>query len=250
MLNAPFLKLTDRGESINIYAGVTLKGSYVAGYAFIDSTSTSFAGMTGKKISIDDGAGHIISGYIKAQGTTIAYGSELVTNGTMSVGDPPTGWTGAGYSQFATKTFHRSDALFIRGSASAGGRAYQKFSAAAEGFLLSYSLLGGIDGSDRGHPLIKNTAAYGYDMPLGQITGDPVTLSGIITHGSADAYIVLCCDGTNSEVYWDTVTIKQVTAPSSSGVTIVSTTGGTTYNWTSNTGVTFSSASYTVTISD
>jgi hypothetical protein len=209
--------------------------------------------MAGKKISIDDGAGHSIEGYIKAQGTAIAYGSELVTNGNMSTGNPPTGWTGAGYTLFETKTWNRndrSDALFIKGSASAGARAYQKFSAAAEGFLLAYSLKGGIDSPDRGHPLIKSTAAYGSDMPLGQITGNLITLSGIVTHASADAYIVLCCDGTNSEVYWDTVTIKQVTAPSSSGVTIVSTSGGTTYNWTSNTGVTFSSASYTVTISD
>jgi hypothetical protein len=47
---------------------------------------------------------------------------------------------------------------------------------------------------------------------------------------------------------FDDVSLKQVLTPSATGVTIVSTQGGSTYNWTSDSGINGNSASFTAVI--
>gem|GEM_PF-2987363 len=49
--------------------------------------------------------------------------------------------------------------------------------------------------------------------------------------------------------YIDDISMKQVLAPSTSGVTIINTCGGNTYNWSINSGINPNAASFNVTIS-
>lgn len=254
----PQLKMTDQGSHVGLYAGVTLRGSYANGYAFIDATSVSFAGYVGRRIQIADSLGNIATGWIKSQGTGETLGSELVTNGdfqtwyarafqapyagTWILGGYGTELVRASLSQFS------GYCGYVNGLNANGSIIYQPLAVSVAGTMLKYSIKGVLYSTgSSSYPTIRSTAAVG-SPNIGQITATGssyTTLAGYLTHTSSTAYIVLV---PNYGSYYDDVTIKQVTAPSSSGVRIVSTQGGTTYNWESNSGMTFNAATYSVTI--
>ena len=71
--------------------------SLVDGTAFVDfSAAGTLTAYLGQKLTITDSAGKKATGYIKAAGTGETLGDELVVNGHMETGDPPTGWVARG----------------------------------------------------------------------------------------------------------------------------------------------------------
>jgi hypothetical protein len=188
-----------------------MKISAVAGTAFVDfSEADVLTDYLGRKLTITDSAGKKLVGYIKAAGTGETLDSELVTGGDFSnAGDwtCDAGWGVTGGKAIATSV--------------SGKRIYQAYSYTI-GILVKYIVV--IDSISGG---------YIYGIIGGAIGISPIT-SGtkteyLCTTASGNTRIT----GTAASIQLDSVSIKQVLTPSATGVTIVSTSGGTTYNWAS-----------------
>lgn len=184
--------------------------SLVDGKAFADFSAAGTLNYPNAKLTLTDSAGKKAIGYIKAAGTGETYGNELVTNGDMS---EATGWTGTGWeigSGIATAT-------------AASNFLYRTLSN-TPGQLLkwSFNLLSRTAGSTgfRRH----NVGTVALQTVPAIYTGYKVDTSAGVSVG-VDA---LAFSGTV-----DDISCKAVTSPSPTGVTIVSTRGGTTYNWAS-----------------
>ena len=201
-------------------AAVTLANmriSAVAGTAFVDfSTADLLTDHIGKILTVKDSAGKVISGYIKAAGTGETLGSEIFANPGFDADTnwvKEAGWTIAGGVGVATNSDGNKGVvqLFTLGS----GKLYKE---SADVVVTS------------------GTA----ELYIRIIEAGPfIIVNSISSSGSYSLYSV-----TNGVEYWhgfkaetvftgtvDNVSGKQVLTPSATGVTIVSTPGGATYNW-------------------
>ncbi len=211
----------------NLYAlttSVTLSNmrlSLADGVAFIDVSSAGIlTDHIGSKIIVTDSAGKRAVGYIKAAGTGETYGSEQVTNGGF---DSDAEWTyvGSGWSISGGK------AVATGASVAFGSQMYQ---------LLFYGL------SHNGKLLRSQMTVSDYvagqiDMMAAFVRNTMGGADGTYTlYGTVQdngAYAAFMAKVTDLTCKVDNYTSKQVLTPSATGVTIVSTPGGSTYNWTS-----------------
>ncbi len=234
-----------------------MKISAVDGTSFVDFTAASIlTGNLNKYLVVTDSVGKQIKGWIKAAGTGGTLGSELVTNGGMETGNPPTSWS----ATETPETFERSavqkhsgtySARVVESTGSYGGFcqpiskvAGRLYEASFWYYLVSGAMIGSIQngyGND-------NLSAV-YPSTIGSWTEIHYTATEILTGAIGDIRFQAF---PNAEFYIDDVSTKQVLTPSTTGVTIVSTFGGTTYNWTSKeTGFNYNdSAGYTCQIFD
>ena len=212
-----------------------LKISAADGYAFVDFAAADV--LTDhvpyhSKLIITDSTGNKLSGFIKAAGTGETYGSELVTNGDMEDGDPPSGWTYDANTSASSVAGDTGQALKIVAVNPAGSHlmAYQVLAGSA-GQLIKASMDGKAVSSSSYFFLTigATTALYqseGY-------TSSWATRTGYAVHtGSADLRLRTYTDRTG-EGHFDNATAKQVLTPSTTGVTITSTPDGEVYNWAS-----------------
>jgi hypothetical protein len=226
-----------------------MKLSMVDGAAFVDfSAAGTLTAYLGQKLTITDSENKKAVGFIKAAGTGETYGSELVTNGDMEDGDPPTGWTYDANTAASSVAGDTGQALKTVAVNPAGTHlmAYQVLAGSA-GQLIKASMDGKAVSSSSYFFLTigATTALYqseGY-------TSSWATRTGYVVHtGSADLRLRTYTDRTG-EGHFDNATAKQVLTPSATGVTITSTPNGTTYNWTSiESGFNYNDAVYTYTI--
>ena len=207
-------------SSMGSFTGVTMNLSIANGYAFIDNSSLNLAPYIGKYITVSDGT-NSVTGYISAQGTGETLGSNLVADPTCTTGS---GWSVSGAGSYT-----------YTGGACSGSGAYLRNTAGGTlGNLYKITVTLG-SGSAVLYP-------YGVGGTIGSFgagtTSRYYTGTGTFNSGFNGSSIVL----TLYNMY-------QITTPGSSGVTIVNTQGGSTFNWTSNTGINVNSASFAVTIS-
>lgn len=211
------------------YAGVITSGSVtqanmrlsaVDGTAFVDfSAADVLTDYVGRALRIKDSAGRIIKGWIKAAGSGETYGSNLFLNNTDFASDEPPGtaWTrGTGWTISGGKgnvvTVNANSSLLQDITLVSGWLTKQGFTIdSITGSMSTSQPTGAAKMTDSGA-----YSSYWTSNVTGAQSNGATTRDGLSTTAVID------------DIYW-----KQVLTPSATGVTIVSTSGGATYNWKS-----------------
>lgn len=212
-----------------------MKMSIASNTAFVDFRSAgTLIPYIGDKLTITDSTGHQLVGWIKASGSGEAYGSEKLNNTAFN--DTSYVWAyGTGVSVASVSGGHTGNGLkLIQPTPYAGG--------VGESWTA-------IVGALYKHTLWMMDAGMGTDESISDGGGSNASYGS--WSGSSASWLQLTMYGTafdtSSQVGWDSgaatsnssnlyvddMSVKQVLTPSATGVTIVSASGGSTYNWTS-----------------
>jgi prepilin-type N-terminal cleavage/methylation domain-containing protein len=208
--------------------------STINGTAFVDfSVSVSLTPYIGDKLTVSDSAGHHLIGWIKAAGTGETYGSELLTNPAMDT-------LGSFALNNVTTTIlstgcQSGNCLQVKPT-SAYGSAYQYLSSITSGWLLRTSayLKAGTETNFLG--LSLSNASYVVITPTTWVL--PATWTQYVLYATADSTASNFTQSYQGATVgktslFDSASVQQVLTPSTTGVTIVSTAGGSIYNWMS-----------------
>lgn len=226
----------DAAPTTGTVTQANMKISAVDSTAFIDfSAADILTDNVGKYLVIKDSAGKRLEGYIKAAGTGETLGSELITNGDMETGDPPTGW-GAVYNQIQTRESDPHSGSYALGNLCTGSTGYYISGRDATTPILGLLQYSGWakkgTGSGTSFYLRSSTPTTLYTS----VSNDSDTYynnigyATAITSTSTIWLYSLGADG--SKTIFDDISLKQVLTPSATGATIVLTASGSTYNWT------------------
>ena len=215
-----------------------MKMSLVNGTAFVDfSSAGTLTDYPGSKLVISDSAGKNLTGFIKAAGTGETYGDELLNNTTFDT--DTSGWFNFQSTIASIAGGYRDNALRVTGDGiNTGGYGWPNpYTSLSSGKLVV------------GKVYVKNGTAT---WPMFHIveSNDDYTNYGT-SDGSASVWTqrtiyvsqpdgetsiifeigVYTSPPTTNYVYYDDASLKQVLTPSVTGVTIASTSNGSTYNW-------------------
>jgi hypothetical protein len=248
------LKSIKYGSGITL-ASITANFSLVDGTAFVTNPSVDLRAYVGFKLTTNDGS----VGYVKAAGTGETLGTELSPNNTaisdgVAEANATTGW-GANsspttFESTGTGTPH-SGSYHFHIVATGANKGFQSSPAigTTSGWLTKH-VVWGLSTGEPIHFNVYNSTSATLLANTGSIT--PLTYASSTLYATAiDAGVRLLgrTFGTNlTTFYADTFSAKQVLAPSATGVTIVTTAGGSTYNWAAK-GTTPNAASFTFSIS-
>jgi len=218
------LKSIKYGSGITLNA-VTANLSIVDGTAFITNPSVDLRPYIGMKLSISDGTKALV-GYAKAAGTGETLGDSLSCLSDIT----GAGWFDANTARNDANTFTLSSVGGYIGidNKVAIGKLY-KSALIASAVPTAVIYLRGSSANPIYAQSDDATSRYG------------TSVNTVIIFASFPASSGMVIDITSA-------TMQQVLAPSATGITIVSTKGGTTYNWTSNGGINPNAASFTITI--
>jgi hypothetical protein len=238
-------------------ATANMKLSLTNGVAFVDGGSApALTTYLGDAITIcsKTNTTECVSGYIKAAGTGETYGIQLYTNTTFA---NTTGWNDSGCTlSVGTGGTPNSGYLICTNTSGGYGWASPQPSVTVGDLYLwsSYIEVGTatscqskwLDNSG-GHNLGSTASVSpGTFTQYSSYQLAPYTQTWMLQYNN---------DGTTGHTcFYDAPSMKQVTAPSTTGVTIVTTSGGSTFNWATNTFATWSSYydasgwSYTITL--
>ncbi len=215
-----------------IYSGETCRLSLVNGTAFIDGLSFDPALYINGKIEVDDGTGKKATGYFKAAGTGETYGSGINTNPTWDV--DTTDWTPY-HATIASVTGGQSGKCL---QITFDDATYWPSAGQTASTILGalYKTIIYIKSGTAGSQLAR--VRYGDMIMINDIA---TTEAWSLTTGYAVASTGggLACDvgilnsTSTGTILFDELSTKQVLTPSTTGATIVSAAGGSTYNWTS-----------------
>lgn len=234
----------DLGSSVVNAAGTAaIRISSVDGTAFVDTSDATLAAAlaanAGKYLIITDASGRYLKGWIKAAGTGETLGNEIIT-----------GWSNHSGLAYDTLTVnangHDIDSLVNATEQASCCNTTDHTPGILSKIVVNLTLTSGntsvlrigntVGGADRiADPLVAGNSTY------------------YSTWGSTYKRLVLANTDFDNRNTNETVIIsdKQVLTPSSSGATIVSTKGGTTYNFESkDASFTYNAASYTYAIYD
>lgn len=220
-----------------VYRGTItgLRISAVDGTAFIDNAGATIPTYADGNHSIEiyDSSNRMLKGVLKAAGTSEGLGSELITGWTNSSGNPFETLTVNANGRDIDSAINSSGT----GRASIGNQtAYALFKGL---FNVTYNSGSGMKWCVGNVPTAFSPSQTNYTLVSGAQT------TYISTYSS---YALGIYSMSNMNVAM-TASVKQVTAPSSSGATIVSAKGGTTYNFSyKNDSFTYNAASYYVII--
>ena len=213
-----------------------LKLSTVAGTAFVDfsnSETLKLINYIGHKITILDHNSNAIVGYIKAAGTdaswpTNSMGSEKLSNLTYN--------DGTGLSFFTADTRDYTGGFLTMTSNTTYGQCYH--GSYSDGYAVTQGML------LMGSASLKKGTASQVSVQIGfKFTKWATTY--VAPADWATTVVYATAMGANANLYhqngavtggtglYDTPSFKQVTAPSTTGVTIVSARGGATFDWES-----------------
>jgi prepilin-type N-terminal cleavage/methylation domain-containing protein len=216
-------------------AQANMKMSIANGTAFADfSSAGTLTPYIGDKLTITDSGGHQLTGWIKASGSGETYGSEQLSNTAFN--DTSYVWAyGTGVSVASVSGGHTGNGLKLIQPTPYAGGAGENWTAIV-GALYKHTLwmMDGGHGSDE-----AMSEAEGSYISYGSWSGSSASWLQLTMYGTAfDTSSQVSWDSgaatsNSSNLYVDDMSIKQVLTPSATGVTIVSASGGSTYNWTS-----------------
>ncbi len=232
----------DLGSSVVKATGTAaIRISSVDGTAFVDTSDATLAAAlaanAGKYLVITDASGRYLKGWIKAAGTGETLGDELFTNGDCS---SDTGWVlNTGWSISGGK--------LVKGAA-VGSYAYGYQNIAKTAGALYFGSFD-VDSIASSNTALVLTGTPLLMMPTSDITG---TRTGYATYQSGSNTVGAYMSNRDiATAQYDNFSLKRVLTPSATGATIVSTKGGTTYNFESkDASFTYNATSYTYTIYD
>ena len=207
-------------------SGVTANLSLANGLAFISNPSTDLSGYEYAKIIVTDSAGKTAVGYIKSAGTGETLDTEKIADYFLN-------WNNVSATL--------ADGHYTIAGSPAGPRRALGLTVGA-----AYKLV--MEGSSNFSVTVRN------------YNGGTVYATIATGSYSATNYFSAVADGTDNGIYLRSVSgsgtntpsafsLKQLLTPSATGVTITSTRGGTTYNWTEiESGFNYNSTSYDIAI--
>jgi len=217
--------------------------SLVDGTAFVDfSAAGTLTPYLNGKLTLTDSAGKKAVGYLKAAGTGETFGDPLVSNAAFT--SDTTGWSAEGT---ATIAWDAAPALLLTINGTGGG--YKTTG--------SYDVAGKVVKEE----ITWTAGTYNGNMFFWRNGVASAKTYNVATSGSASQYYT----GVSTSIFGSTrgtaatgtvlytqYLPRQLLTPSSTGVTITSTRGGSVYNWASvEAGFNYNDASgYTYTISD
>ena len=211
-------------------AATNLRASMIDGTAFYDQDGEIIGGFAGNKITLIDGSANEAVGYIKAVGTGETYGAERLTGTSglftawagVAPDEIPDGWTRRdGPFDMATRlTENPADQCQILSDGT--------LITLRKGLILTWERLYKISID------IKTVITGSVIINIGGETQTYNTtgIKTIYAHANDSRNCDIARVGVTN-VTFDDVSIKQILTPSTNGVTIVSTFGGSTENWTS-----------------
>ena len=191
---------------------MTCKLSVASGHAFITNPSVDLTPYIGNKITLTDTAGKKLIGWIKAAGTGETYGSELMNDPGFS---DTSKWTKVG-----TATVSGGTANTV-----ANDDGVKQAIPRTLGAL--YRLTGNVPAVTGSAKVLVALSQNVYTL---NIAADYTLYKTAIETG--DTYPGIVQKGTGTTTV-DNFSVKQVLTPSATGVTIVSSQNGSTYDWAS-----------------
>jgi len=224
-----------------------LKLSAVDGTAFVDfSTADVLTDNIGKYIVIKDSTGKEIKGWIKAAGTGVTTNTVYTSDFSAGLDGWSVYWaTGYEVGSFLWDTDHT--VLTVAGNSSSAVRPRL-------GRTLSMTV-GALQFMEMDYSVVSGTAVITGEIVGGEHQSLTNTLSGTDTYitsqqtcaGTSYNRLYLYFNGRDYDFVLNinAMRVKAITAPSSSGATIVSAKGGETYNWAyKNSSFSYNQASY------
>jgi hypothetical protein len=214
--------------------------SAVANTAFVDFSVANVLTdyVTGHHyLILYDSTMKSLTGYIKAAGTGETYSSTLIPNGVdFTGGPPPTGWgEHAGGLLTSVEGGDAGNCLQVANSAAQQG--YGTVDTASNttvGALYEFSFKFKKGTSAHGQLQVVSAYAKTWDN-LTDANWTQYTQVFTASTTYLNIYVVNGDAVIGATSLWDTFVERQVLTPSATGVTIVSTIGGTTQSWTSQT---------------
>ena len=246
------IKAIKYGSGITL-SGLTCKLSLVNGTAFITNPSVDLRQYVGYKITITETT-HSLEGWIAQAGAGEALGDELLSNPTVDVNT--TGWYtdyAGGSATIASVAGGQSgNCLEITGVSGTHQQAGQTNLNFCNKLLkMSGYVKSGTSGDEAFRIYYGEGGAWYYSPTLGITSSSWVPFSYYLSNAGTEYNRYLGFEKASSTpgtMLYDELSIRQLLAPSLTGVTIVSTQGGTTYNWASNSGILPNTTSFTAVI--
>jgi hypothetical protein len=220
-----------------VYSGTAtlanMKMSIVNGTAFFDIVSgTALTNNIGGLLKIKDSGNHYLVGYIKAGGTGETYGSQLLANVDF---ENTTGLTPRLNGTLSSVAGGQTgNCLQMTGTSGNYAGFWEGFTTVNGGLYLGSVYGKDGTGSAFEHAMQQNFGAFNN---IYHLWSQPANWTQQTYYRTTDgtAFLFYCYADATPGQYGlaDTASAKQVLTPSTTGVTIVSTPGGSTYNWTS-----------------
>lgn len=232
----------------NTYAGTLATGSVTrdnirlstaSGKAFVDfSSAGALTNYIGCKVTITDSASKTLIGYIKAAGSGETLGEEALPNTAFSDTASVTAQYNAIISSVAGGQSGNALQVQFDGVPTVNARAREDATAVNGGaykFTGYFKKGSAIDGAFYyGHTSTPN--AYGFNTYTDAAWAQKTKY---FTSAQTTCRITMLAEysGNHANVYslYDTLSLKQILTPSTTGVTIVTTSDGASYSWTSET---------------
>lgn len=239
-----------KGQPIAYKGTITgLRISAVDGTTFIDGANASVTALADGEhmIEIYDNTGKMLRGWLGAVGTGETLGSELVTNGDMETGDPPTGWQSLYSSSISQVSDERTGG--------AGGSSIQVDGGTqSDKSRVEISIVtGGLYKISGWRKAVVGSCAILFDYIGSPALNVATTWNEQVLYNTSirtdTRWVILYGSGAGSSVRFDDVSAMQVLTPSTAGATIVSTKSGATANFTyKNSAFAYNRSSYRVII--
>ena len=201
-----------------------MKLSLAVNNAFVDfNSSSTLTPYVNDQLIITDSSAHQLTGYINATGTGETYGSQLLSNTTLTT---TSGWTGINTTLAAvTSTCHSLNCLKSTDTNGAGsGQAFSSLTVSTGALLRASAWMN--SGTDSGFDALKTENATSFDA-LNTVyqSGTWASQTFYSTNEVTGTSVWLNNQFASGTVYLDTPSVTQVLTPSTTGVTIVSTQG-------------------------
>lgn len=202
--------------------------------AFIDfSSSSALTSYLGDQITLTDSGGHHLTGYIKATGTGQTYGSQLLSNTTLNTTSSIIAFANVSLGIATGSGYPTGSSTLQITLTSGGGNAAQSFSAPAGAALLSSAYLK--NGTEVGGVYIGDeNSAITMLNEIGNISASWTQCSFYVTNTTTTTNYQIYQGTTASDTsLFNSASAVQVLTPSNTGVTVVTSPGGSTYGWAS-----------------
>ena len=207
--------------------------SIASNTAFVDfSSAGTLTPYIGDKLTITDSTGHQLVGWIKAAGGGETYGGQLLPNPAFN----DMGWVGWWQSTVASVAGGQSgNALQVTPTGS-GGTAYETYTVPSGSLLIfsSYIKTGTAPALSQYIAIQEGGGSYSFlnaTPAVGSASWMSYSVYATADMASLNSVFGVSTNGPTG--LFDTAGVTQVQTPSATGVTIVSASGGSTYNWTS-----------------
>ena len=233
-----------------VLSSLTCKFSIVNGTAFITSPSVDLRPYLNFKITLNDGAQNLI-GWIKAAGTGETFGVEKLINPSFDAN--VNNWTPNAYATIASIAGGQSNnCLEITKVTSYPSlvTSGELVTVVGQLFKTTAYIKSGTSGNKAYFIRLLTSGAIELSTKTGTSSGSWVQDTLYTTVTTISSLLRLAKnENTAGTQLFDEGSVKQILTSSATGVTIVSTKGGSTFNWSSDGGINPNVANFTATIS-